>query len=180
MYTNNPETQWLLKQRCLVLFYHLFDLCLLEMRSRVAEAGPVLSLSPKMTLISGFFSAVVLGLHISAIIPSSNSLILPLKLYSEQDWGSLPCLCLLGVGVTDWSLLESSTLRVGRSGSLETLCTGGFLCLPCIPVCYSCFYCFCSFAFYKNYEVAIRLTVDFADCFLSSEIGVWVYVMFLS
>lgn len=116
---------------------------------------------------------LLLGLHISAIIPSNSSLILPLKLYSEQDWESLPCLCLLGVDrVTQWSLLESSSLRVGRSGSLETPCTGEFLCLPCIPVCYSCFYCFCSFTFINNYEVAIRLTVDFADCSLSSEIGV--------
>lgn len=104
---------------------------------------------------------LLLGLHISAIIPSNSSLILPLKLYSEQDWGSLPCLCLLGVdGVTQWSLLESS-LGVGRSGSLETPRTGEFLCLPCIPFCCSCFYCFCSFAFINNYEVAIRLTVDF-------------------
>lgn len=116
---------------------------------------------------------LLLGLHISAIIPSNSSLILPLKPYSEQDWGSLPCLCLLGVDrATQWSLLESSSLRVGRSGSLELPCTGEFLCLPCIPVCYSCFYCFGSFAFINNYEVAIRLTVGFADCFLSSEIGV--------
>lgn len=91
--------------------------------SHGAQAGLILTFWLKMTLVSWFFTSYILGLQISVTTPSNSSLILLLKLYfweglGERAW--LVCVHKELTIVSEWDLSESSSLRAGSSGNLET------------------------------------------------------------